>query len=93
MGLRITTNVSAIDTHRQMVSVDKSLSRSLERLSSGLRINRASDDAAGNAIADRLSTQVLGGQEAQKNIQDAIQEYLAALEDRLRGVEVREIEV
>jgi flagellin len=52
MGLRINTNVSALNTGRQLNRSTLALNKSLERLSSGLRINRASDDAAGLAIAD-----------------------------------------
>ena len=72
MSLRINTNVSAIDTHRNMSMTDLKLSKSLEKLSSGLRINRASDDAAGLSIADRLLTQVNGLNVAQDNAQQAI---------------------
>src|SRR5262249_5960974 len=72
MSLRINTNVSAIDTHRHMAMTDLKLSKSLEKLSSGLRINRASDDAAGLSIADRLLTQVNGLHQAQSNAQQGI---------------------
>lgn len=72
MGLRITTNVAAMNAHRAVVQADKRMSTSMERLSSGLRINRAADDATGLSIADKLRTQVLGGQQAAKNIQDGI---------------------
>ena len=70
--LRINTNVSALDTVRNMRKIDLSVSKSLEKLSSGQRINRASDDAAGLSIADSLRTQVNGLQQAQSNAQDAI---------------------
>ena len=51
MGLRIQTNVAAMNTHRQLSISDTAMSKSLERLSSGYRINRAADDAAGLAIS------------------------------------------
>ena len=72
MGLRINTNVAALNTSRTLERSTRSLNRSLERLSSGLRINRASDDAAGLAIAESFRTQVRGTQVAQRNAQDGI---------------------
>ena len=72
MGLRINTNIAAINTGRILRRSTKSLSRSLERLSSGLRINRAADDAAGLAIAEGFRSVVLGTQVAQRNAQDGI---------------------
>jgi flagellin len=52
MGLRINTNISAANTARNLRSSNMAMQKSLERLSSGLRINRAADDAAGLAIAE-----------------------------------------
>ncbi|MDB5096124.1 MAG: flagellin, partial [Cyanobacteria bacterium RYN_339] len=72
MSLRINTNVSAMNTHRNMLGVDLSLSKSLEKLSSGLRINRASDDAAGLSISETMRGQVRGLAQAEKNAQDGI---------------------
>jgi flagellin len=72
MSLRINTNVSAINTHRNMGITDLALSKSLEKLSSGLRINRASDDAAGLSISENLRGQVRGLAQAEKNAQDGI---------------------
>lgn len=72
MGLRINTNVPALNTARQLRISTSDLNRSLERLSSGLRINRARDDAAGLAIAEGLRAQVRGLQAAQRNDQDAV---------------------
>jgi len=60
MGLRINTNVAAFNTTRQLNKTTARLSKSLERLSSGLRINRAADDAAGLAIAEAFRSQVKG---------------------------------
>jgi flagellin len=60
MSLRINTNISAMNTHRNMQGIDLNLSKSLEKLSSGLRINRASDDAAGLSISETMRGQVRG---------------------------------
>jgi len=72
MGLRINTNVAAINASRILRSSTLELNKSLERLSSGLRINRAADDAAGLAIAEALRSQVRGTIVAQRNSQDGI---------------------
>ena len=72
MGLRINTNISALNASRQLRKSTNGLNKSLERLSSGLRINRAADDAAGLAIAEGFRSQVRGAQVAQRNAQDGI---------------------
>ncbi len=72
MGLVVNTNVSAINTSRILRRSTLDLNKSLERLSSGLRINRAADDAAGLAIAEGLRSQVRGFQVVQRNAQDGI---------------------
>ncbi len=72
MVLRINTNISAINTARQLRRSTQELNGSLERLSSGLRINRAADDAAGLAIAEGFRSQVRGTQVAQRNSQDGV---------------------
>jgi flagellin len=72
MGLVVNTNVAAINTGRILRTSTLALNKSLERLSSGLRINRAADDAAGLAIAEGLRSQVRGFQVAQRNAQDGI---------------------
>ena len=72
MGLRINTNVAALNTTRILRRSTLDLNKSLERLSSGLRINRAADDAAGLAIAEGFRSVVLGSQVAQRNAQDGI---------------------
>jgi flagellin len=72
MSLRINTNISAMNTHRNMNITDLALSKSLEKLSSGLRINRASDDAAGLSISENLRGQVSGLAQAERNAQDGI---------------------
>ncbi len=72
MGLRINTNVPAINTSRVLRRSTEELNKSLERLSSGLRINRAADDAAGLAIAEGFRSIVRGTEVAQRNSQDGI---------------------
>jgi flagellin len=72
MGLRINTNIAALNTARILRRNTSDLNQSLERLSSGLRINRAADDAAGLAIAEGFRSVVLGAQVAQRNSQDGI---------------------
>ena len=72
MGLRINTNIAAMNAGRVLRNSTSDLNKSLERLSSGLRINRAADDAAGLAIAEGLRSMVRGTQAAQRNAQDGI---------------------
>ncbi len=72
MGLRINQNTAAINAHRNLVSNDNMLSKSLEKLSSGFRVNRAADDAAGLVKSESLRTEVRGNQQAIKNAQDGI---------------------
>ena len=72
MSLRIQTNVEAFDAHRNLVNTENQLATSMQRLSSGFRINRASDDAAGLAIAEKLQAQIGGLEQAQRNAQDAV---------------------
>lgn len=72
MGLRIATNISALNSQRHMVNTRKLLDRSLERLSSGYRINKAGDDAAGLAISEKLRAKTRGLVQAQRNASDGI---------------------
>ena len=72
MGLRINTNIAALNTSRILRRSSGELSSNLERLSSGLRINKAADDAAGLAIADGFQSQVRGTTVAQRNAQDGV---------------------
>ena len=72
MGLMINTNIEAYDAHRNLVNTENSLSKSMQRLSSGLRINSAADDAAGLAISQKLTGQVNGLAQAQRNAQDGV---------------------
>ena len=72
MTLKINTNIAALNAHRSMVSNDSALSESLQRLSTGLRINKAADDSSGMAIADSLKAQSLGIGQAIRNANDGI---------------------
>src|SRR3954467_4857195 len=72
MSLRIQNNVAAFNAQRQLVGNSDSLSKSMEKLSSGYRINRAGDDAAGLALSEKLRSQIRGSQKAQDNVQDGI---------------------
>src|SRR3954471_18728430 len=72
MGLRINNNVEAFNAHRQLTGTSDRVAKSMERLSSGSRINRAADDAAGLAISEKLRGQIRGLGQAQRNGQDAI---------------------
>jgi flagellin len=72
MGLRIATNVSSLTSQRNLRQTRELLDRSLERLSTGYRINRAGDDAAGLAISEKLRAKVRGLVQAQRNSSDGI---------------------
>jgi flagellin len=72
MALRIQNNVEAFNAHRNLSATGEKIGRSMERLSSGYRINRAADDAAGLAISERLRGQIGGLDQAQRNVQDAV---------------------
>ena len=72
MGLRIQNNVEAFNTHRQLTTTSTLASKSMEKLSSGYRINRAADDAAGLAISEKMRGQIGGLGQAQRNAQDGI---------------------
>ena len=72
MGLRIQNNVEAFNTHRQLSATSAAASKSMEKLSSGYRINRAADDAAGLAISEKMRGQIGGLAQAQRNAQDGI---------------------
>jgi len=69
--MRINTNVPALNTHRTLVQTGIELNRSIGRLSSGFRINRAADDAAGLAIANRLAADIRSYQQAARNAEQA----------------------
>jgi flagellin len=72
MSLRINSNVDAMEAHRQLAATSDKISQSMERLSSGLRINKAADDAAGLGISEKMRGQINGLAQAQRNIQDGV---------------------
>ncbi|HVM39817.1 MAG TPA: flagellin [Acidimicrobiia bacterium] len=72
MGLRINQNIAALNAYRNLTVTEGQLSKSLEKLSSGFRINRAADDAAGLVISENLRAQVRGLGVAVRNAQDGI---------------------
>jgi flagellin len=72
MAQVINTNVFSLNAQRNLNNTQSSLQTSLERLSSGLRINRASDDAAGLAISDRMTAQIRGLEQAIRNVNDGV---------------------
>lgn len=72
MGMQINTNIGALNAYRNLSATQSNLDKSLEKLSSGLRINRAADDAAGLAISEGLRSQVGGLKVAARNAQDGI---------------------
>ena len=72
MGMQINTNLSALTAYRNLSTTQNDMAKSLEKLSSGLRINRAADDAAGLAISESLKSQVGGLTVAARNAQDGI---------------------
>jgi len=70
--MRINTNIAALNSYNQLKNTQNNLSKSLQRLSSGKRINGAADDAAGLAISEKMNAQVRGLGQAQRNAQDGI---------------------
>lgn len=72
MGIRINTNVQSLAAQRSLSEVKQDQDGALEKLASGSRINRASDDAAGLAISERLKADIRGSQQAKRNASDGI---------------------
>ena len=72
MSLRINTNTEALNAHRQLSATAMTMSKSMEKLSSGLRINRAADDAAGLAISEKMRAQIRGVAQASRNSLDGV---------------------
>src|SRR4051812_48312295 len=72
MTLRINTNIEAFNAHRQLEGTQTALTQSMEKLSSGLRINKAADDAAGLAISEKMRAQIRGLAQAHQNALDGI---------------------
>jgi flagellin len=72
MALRIQNNVEAFNSHRNLTATSAKAAKAMEKLSSGYRINRAADDAAGLAISEKMRAQISGLGQAQRNAQDGI---------------------
>lgn len=72
--MRINHNIAALNTYRQLNVANNAQMKSMEKLASGLRINRAGDDAAGLAISEKMRGQIRGLDMAAKNAQDGKQE-------------------
>jgi flagellin len=72
VSVRINTNIEALNAQRNLTATAAVFAKSVEKLSSGLRINRAADDAAGLAISEKLKAQVTGLNQAQRNAQDGV---------------------
>ncbi|MCP3028107.1 flagellin [Halobacillus sp. A5] len=70
--MRINHNIAALNTHRQMGQANNAQQSSMEKLSSGLRINKAGDDAAGLAISEKMRSQIRGLDQASRNAQDGV---------------------
>ncbi|MFD2615558.1 flagellin N-terminal helical domain-containing protein [Paenibacillus gansuensis] len=93
--MRINHNISAMNTHRQLTNNNIGAGKSMEKLSSGFRINRAADDAAGLSISEKMRGQIRGMDQASRNSQDGIsliqtaEGALASVSDML--VRVREL--
>src|ERR1044071_4072775 len=72
MGLRITTNVSALNAQRNLTNSQSAIANSFAQLSSGSRINKSADDAAGLAISENLQAQIRSARQANRNANDGI---------------------
>jgi flagellin len=72
MGMRVTTNLAAINAQRNLIGSQRAINDSMSKLSSGSRINKAADDAAGLAISEGLKAQIRSGSQAQRNANDGI---------------------
>ena len=72
MGLRINTNVASLNAQRNLSGTKLMMDKTLEKLASGQRINRAGDDAAGLAISENLKAQIRGLSQAERNAQDGV---------------------
>lgn len=72
MGMRITTNVAALNSQRHLISTNRGFQKSLAQLSSGSRINRSADDAAGLAISENMKAQIRSSVQARRNANDGI---------------------
>jgi flagellin len=91
MGLRINTNVGSLNAQRNLFNTGNKLSKNLEKLSSGLRINRAGDDAAGLAISEGFKSEIRALQQASRNAADGISMVQTAEGslDEVSGIAIR----
>jgi flagellin len=98
MPLTLNTNIDSLNAQRNLTTSKSGLSQALQRLSSGLRINSAGDDAAGLAISNQFTTQINGTNQAVRNANDAISETqtaggaLATLNDNLQSIRTLAVE-
>src|SRR5229473_3273934 len=98
MSLTLDTNINSLNAQRNLTGSQATLSQALQRLSSGLRINSAADDAAGLAISSQFTTQINGTNQAVNNANDAISEAqtaggaLATLTDNLQSIRTLAVE-
>ncbi len=83
--MRINHNIAALNTYRQLSANNLNSSKSMEKLSSGLRVNRAADDAAGLSISEKMRGQIRGLNQAARNAQDGIS-YIQTAEGALNEV-------
>ncbi|WEK53899.1 MAG: flagellin [Candidatus Cohnella colombiensis] len=83
--MRINHNIIALNNHRNMTLNNESTGKNMEKLSSGLRINRAGDDAAGLAVSEKMRGQIRGLEQAQRNVQDGIS-YVQTAEGAMNEV-------
>src|SRR3546814_9588882 len=93
MAVIINTNVAALNAQRNLGMTSSKMSKTLEKLSSGLRINRAADDAAGLAISEKMRAQVRGMQQGQRNALDGVsmlQTAEGALDEEIGRASCRE---
>src|SRR5258708_26451473 len=98
MALTLNTNVDSLNAQRNLTNSKATLSQALQRLSSGLRINRRADDAAGLAISEQFTTQINGTNQAVNNANDAVSEAqtaggaLSTLTDALQSIRTLAVE-
>ncbi|MDG0794571.1 flagellin [Cohnella ginsengisoli] len=83
--MRINHNITALNTHRNMGLNTDAAGKNMEKLSSGLRINRAADDAAGLAVSEKMRGQIRGLEQAQRNVQDGVS-YVQTAEGAMNEV-------
>ena len=98
MGLRIQNNVEAFNAHRNLTGTANKAAKAMEKLSSGYRINRSADDAAGLAISEKMRGQISGLAQAQRNAQDGVSlvqtaegalQTVSAMVQRIRDLKVQ----